>query len=226
MDIRKLRDHLTETMVGEAHMREAPRPETAFDQQSFGAAVRSLRMERGWTLRELAKRSNISQSALSRVETGQNALSFDRAHALAHALGADFFQFLRHMGWPEPGKGGPTQVKGWRSYTPHGEGKHVNQENADYEYVCADFLYRKMVAGIAVVTARSLAEHGPMVSHQGEEFAYVIDGPVTFASAGFAELTLQTGDCFQFDSSTPHAWFSAADKNARVLFNITDPRWE
>lgn len=226
MDVRKLRDHIAESVAADVQSDQPARAETSFDQTTFGVAVRNLRLERGWSLRELSKRSNISQSALSRVETGQNALSFDRAHALAHALGADFSQFLRQMGWPEPGKSASSQFKGWRSYTPAGEGKHVIQANADYEYMCADFLYRRMIAGIAVITARSLAEHGPMVTHQGEEFVYVIEGPVTFASAGFAELTLNTGDCMQFDSSTPHAWFSAADKDARLLFNTTDPRWE
>jgi transcriptional regulator with XRE-family HTH domain len=226
MDVRTLRDHLAESMASETQGSAPARTEPTFDQGSFGVAVRSLRMERGWTLRELSTRSNISQSALSRVETGQNALSFDRAHALAHALGADFSQFLRHMGWPEPGKSAASQFKGWRSFTPSGEGKHVTQSNADYEYVCGDFLYRKMIAGVVVITARTLAEHGPMVTHPGEEFVYVIDGPVVFATAGFAELTLKTGDCLQFDSSTPHAWFSGADKDARLLFNTTDPRWE
>lgn len=226
MDVRQLRDHIAESMAADGQTTQPARPETPFDPMDFGAAVKNLRLERGWSLRELSKRSNISQSALSRVETGQNALSFDRAHALAHALGADFSKFLRQMGWPEPGKNASSQFKGWRTFTPAGEGKHVTQSNADYEYVCGDFLYRRMIAGIAVVTARSLAEHGPMVTHQGEEFVYVIDGPVTFASAGFADHTLKTGDCMQFDSSTPHAWFSATDKDAKVLFNTTDPRWE
>lgn len=226
MDVRRLRDHIAENVAADVQPEPKPKAEVPFDQLNFGAAVRNLRLERGWTLRELSKRSNISQSALSRVETGQNALSFDRAHALAHALGADFSQFLRQMGWPEPGKPASSQFRGWRSFTPSGKGKHVTQANADYEYVCADFLYRRMIAGIAVITARSLADHGPLVTHQGEEFVYVIDGPVIFASAGFAELTLKTGDCMQFDSSTPHAWFSAADKDARLLFNTTDPRWE
>jgi hypothetical protein len=225
MDVRKLRDHLAEGMATETP-REPPRSERAFDQSSFGAAVRKMRMERGWSLRELSKRSNISQSALSRVETGQSTLSFDRAHALAHALGTDAMQFIQQMGWPEPGKIAATEFKGWRSYTPHGEGQHVTKSHDDYEYVCGDFLYRKMIAGIVRITARSLAEHGPMVSHPGEEFIYVIEGPVIFATAGFAEATLKTGDCMQFDSSIPHAWFCASDKDARVLFNTTDPRWE
>ena len=191
---------------------------------SFGVAVRNLRTARGWSLRELASRSNISQSALSRVETGQSTLSFDRAHALAHALGVDAMQFVQHMGWPEQSKSTSEQFKGWRSFTPLGEGRHVTQTHADYEYVCGDFLYRKMIAGIVRITARSLAEHGPMVSHPGEEFVYVIEGPVTFATAGYAEMTLKSGDCMQYDSSVPHAWYCASGKHARVLFNTTDPR--
>lgn len=226
MDVKKLRDHLAETMATDTEAETPARAETSFDQASFGAAVRSLRMERGWSLRELSKRSNISQSALSRVETGQSALSFDRAHALANALGVNGMQFTQRMGWPAPGKSAATQFKGWRSYTPAGEGRHVTQPAMDYEYVCGDFLYRKLIAGIVTITARSLNDHGPMVAHPGEEFVYVIEGPVVFATLGFAELTLKTGDCLQYDSTVPHAWFSGADKDARVLFNTTDPRWE
>lgn len=225
MDVRQLRPLLTadppqETQSGQSQ------PDAAFDSGSFGAVVRSLRMERGWTLRELAKRSSISQSALSRVETGQSALSFDRAHALARALDVDVMRFVRQMGWPQPGGEAISQFQGWRSFTPAGEGKRVQQTNADYEYVCSDFLYRRIVGGFVTVTARSLADHGPMVSHPGEEFVYVIDGPIVFATPGFAELSLKTGDCLQFDSSAPHAWFSGADKDARVLFMTTDPRAE
>jgi DNA-binding XRE family transcriptional regulator len=225
MDVRQLRDHLAASAPDEN--RSAPaKLDAAFDPSNFGTVVRNLRMERGWTLRELAKRSNISQSALSRLETGQSALSFDRAHALAQALGVDAMTFVRQMGWPQGATETSSGFHGWRSLTPAGMGQHVDQANAKYEYVCNDFLYRKLVAGFVEVTARSLAEHGPMVSHPGEEFTYVIEGPVTFSTPGFADVTLNTGDCFQFDSATPHAWFSGGDKPARVLFMTTDPRAE
>src|SRR5215470_13660536 len=99
MDVRQLKNHLV------VHSRdEAPRvvsaANTEFDQAAFGAAIRRLRGERNWTLRELSERSGISQSALSRVETGQITLSFDRAHALSRALGAEFTQFLKQMSHP------------------------------------------------------------------------------------------------------------------------------
>jgi quercetin dioxygenase-like cupin family protein len=82
-----------------------------------------------------------------------------------------------------------------------------------------------MVTGIAMINARSIDEHGPFVTHPGEEFIYVIEGPVVLATELYAPLTLETGDSMQVDSMTPHAWYSGADKPARVLFSITDPRW-
>jgi transcriptional regulator with XRE-family HTH domain len=227
MDMRELRNHLVLSTGGAepSEAREAPAEDTAFDQASFGAAIRRLRTERGWTLRDLSDRSKISQSALSRVETGQITLSFDRAHALARALDADFSQFLTQMGQAEPHKA-PVHANGWRSVTRRGDGHHVTQPNADYEYLCTDFLYRRMVTGIALITARSLEEHGPFVTHPGEEFIHVVEGQIILATEFYAPLTLETGDSIQFDSTTPHAIYSSSDKIARVLFSVTDPRWE
>lgn len=227
MEVRDLRNHLVLSSGGTEPRGATAAEGASFDQASFGAAIRRLRVERGWTLRDLSQRSKISQSALSRVETGQITLSFDRAHALARALDADFTQFLKQMGQTETAKGPSlAYASGWRSVTKRGEGHHVAQNNADYEYLCRDFLYRKMVTGIAVISARSLEEHGPFVTHPGEEFIYVLEGPVVVATAFYAPLTLETGDSLQFDSMTPHAFYSGSEKSARVLFSFTDPRWD
>jgi DNA-binding Xre family transcriptional regulator len=231
MDVRELRNHLILSSGGvEARVEtreSAAAEEPAFDQASFGAAIRRLRTERGWTLRDLSDRSKISQSALSRVETGQITLSFDRAHALARALDADFSQFLNQMGQSAgPKAHSPVHANGWRSVTRRGEGHHVTQPNADYEYLCTDFLYRRMVTGIALITARSIEEHGPFVTHPGEEFIHVIEGQLVVVTEIYAPLTLETGDSIQFDSSTPHAIYTAGDKPARILFSVTDPRWD
>src|SRR5262245_21753560 len=229
MDVRELRNHLILSSGGaeqRVDTREQPQEEPAFDQASFGSAIRRLRTERGWTLRDLSDRSKISQSALSRVETGQITLSFDRAHALARALDADFSQFLTQMGQAAPRGAAPAQAHGWRSVTRRSEGHHVTQLHADYEYLCTDFLYRRMVTGMALITARSLEEHGPFVTHPGEEFIHVVEGQLVLATEIYAPLTLETGDSIQFDSTTPHAIYTVGDQLARVLFTVTDPRWD
>ncbi|WP_325058912.1 XRE family transcriptional regulator [Vitreimonas sp.] len=230
MDVRELRNHLTLSAPGAEPRPEAREPaaeDAPFDQASFGSAVRRLRTERGWTLKDLSERSKISQSALSRVETGQITLSFDRAHALARALDTDFSQIVDRMVTTDsPRLHPPINATGWRSVTRRGEGHRVAQNNGKYEYLCTEFLYRKMVTGFAIVTAQTLDEHGPFVTHPGEEFIHVMEGAVIVETEYYAPLTLEAGDSLQFDSMTPHAILTASREPARVLFSITDPRWE
>lgn len=229
MDVRELRNHLVLSTGtdGRPETREAPAEDVPFDQASFGQAVRRLRTERGWTLKDLSERSKISQSALSRVETGQITLSFDRAHALARALDTDFTQIVNRMVSSDAGREhGPINASGWRSVTRKSEGHQVTQNNGSYEYLCTEFLYRKMVAGFATVTASTLDEHGPFVTHPGEEFILVMEGTVIVETEYYAPLTLEAGDSMQFDSTTPHAVLTGGPGPARVLFSITDPRWD
>jgi hypothetical protein len=227
MDVRELRNHLVLSTGTDGRPEAPPVEDVPFDQASFGQAVRRLRTERGWTLKDLSERSKISQSALSRVETGQITLSFDRAHALARALDTDFTQIVNRMVRSDAAhEHGPVSASGWRSVTRKGEGHGVTQNNGSYEYLCTEFLYRKMVAGFATVTASNLDEHGPFVTHPGEEFILVMEGTVIVETEYYAPLTLETGDSMQFDSTTPHAVLTAGPGPARVLFSITDPRWE
>lgn len=54
----------------------------------FGASLRLLRVEAGWSLRDLSAAVGVSPAYLSRVEHGHDAPPTpDRLHAIAHALG-------------------------------------------------------------------------------------------------------------------------------------------
>ncbi len=54
---------------------------------SMGPRIRELRIERGMTLDELARRAGISASHLSRLERGQTAPSFKVAADIAREIG-------------------------------------------------------------------------------------------------------------------------------------------
>ncbi|MCU1400798.1 MAG: family transcriptional regulator, partial [Acidimicrobiales bacterium] len=56
--------------------------------------LRSLRLARGWTLDELARRSMISASTISRIETGHRRLALDNLADLARALEASVDDIL------------------------------------------------------------------------------------------------------------------------------------
>src|SRR5271168_4770311 len=50
--------------------RQAPDDFIQSQLSSFGARLRELRLQRGWTLQELADRSGLSKAFLSRLESG------------------------------------------------------------------------------------------------------------------------------------------------------------
>ncbi|HUJ24426.1 MAG TPA: helix-turn-helix domain-containing protein, partial [Myxococcales bacterium] len=54
---------------------------------SVGAAVRKLREGRGWTRRELARESGLSERYLADLEVGQGNISVARLQDVATALG-------------------------------------------------------------------------------------------------------------------------------------------
>ena len=53
----------------------------------FGRSVRSLRKERGWTLKQLSARCGLGYASISAIERGAVGASLHNAMALAMALG-------------------------------------------------------------------------------------------------------------------------------------------
>src|SRR5512138_2920667 len=55
--------------------------------ETVGSAVRSQRERRGWSRRELAAASGVSERFLAQLETGDGNISLRRFAEVAHALG-------------------------------------------------------------------------------------------------------------------------------------------
>ncbi len=50
------------------------------------AKIRELRMKRGWTVQELAYRSDLERASISRIENGRFNLSIETLYKIADAL--------------------------------------------------------------------------------------------------------------------------------------------
>jgi transcriptional regulator with XRE-family HTH domain len=201
--------------VAQKPQRSEPAPGTARP----GAALRALRMQRGWTLAEVSKRTDLPISTLSKIENDRISLTYDKLARISTGLGVDISQlFVPHVvGVP----GGV--VNGRRSITLAGQGQVIETENYGHIYPAADFLNKRFVPVIANVRARSMEEFGEMIRHVGEEFAFVLEGTVEFHSALYAPLLLHKGDSIYFDSGMGHAYLAAEPGPCRVLSICSGP---
>ena len=67
------------------------------DAARFGAIVRRLRQQRGWTLRKLATRDGLSAIYVSIVERGGNVPSLTTVLELIEVLGGDIGEVMREL---------------------------------------------------------------------------------------------------------------------------------
>lgn len=177
-----------------------------------GAALKALRMQRGWTLADVSERTDLPVSTLSKIENDRVSLTYDKLARLSQGLGVDISQLFT----PQIA-GMPAALIGRRTFTASGQGQFIETDNYDHLYPAADFLNKRFVPVIAELHSRTLQEFGEMIRHPGEEFAYVLDGVVEFHCELYAPLTLKKGDSLYFDSGMGHAYLKADTGPCRVL---------
>lgn len=175
-----------------------------------GAAIRKLRLARGWSLSTLSEQSGVPVSTLSRVELGQNALNYDKLIRLCRALEVDLEGLVAREA------AGAPAASGRRSVTRAGEGAPVRLAANAGSRGAADLLSKTFSPVTLDITAATLEAHGPAVVHEGEAYVLVLAGALEFHNHLYAPLAMAVGDGVYFDAASGYAML-APDGPAKVL---------
>lgn len=176
-----------------------------------GLAVRKLRLGKGLTLAELSERSGVPLSTLSKLELGQALLTYDKLRRLCRALEVDLENVFRHQA-----EAGPAP-SGRRVVTRAGEGEAIRLGPHTATVAAGELLAKPFAPAILTITAKSLAEHGPMMRLSGEVYLLALEGAAVLYADSYAPLTLSPGDGVYFDGRSPHAVLAHGGKPAKVL---------
>jgi len=177
-----------------------------------GAALKSLRTERGWTLAQVSERTGVPVSTLSKVENGKTELTMDRLLRISVALEVNIADLFRS---PAVDRGGTARSR--RSVTRVGEVPAVSSPYGEYTYHAQDLLDKHVTPIIAEIRARTLAEFGNYHRHVGEEYILVLEGELALHTDTYAPTHLKKGDSMYFDSTMGHAYVSAGEGPCRLL---------
>lgn len=170
----------------------------------MSAKLKVLRLQAGLTLEDVAGRSGLTRSYLSKVERGLAMPSIAAALKIAEVLevsvealfgsdsSSDPVAIVRSRGAPRDGV---------------------------VQLVAGDSPSRKLVA--FVLHPAELGQSGnPTSHHEGEELVYVLAGSVELRLADRKEV-LEAGDCAHFESTIPHKISSLDGPEAQVLIVIS-----
>jgi transcriptional regulator with XRE-family HTH domain len=164
-------------------------------EQVVRTRLRSLRTTLGLSLDELAARTNLSASTISRVETGKRTISLDILLPLASALQVDLDALLDVRGdddvviRPAPSTSGARTT--WMLSRPTG----------------TTIAIKMRLEPTAAMPEQRV--------HPGHDWFFVIEGRVRL-TLGDRVILVEAGQAAEFGTMTPHA-FAAVDGPAELI---------
>jgi len=159
------------------------------------ARLRSLRQTLGLSLDELAARTNLSPSTISRVETGKRTISLDVLLPLARALQVDLDALL-DVRSDEDVVIRPSPNRSWGRTT---------------------WLLSRPTGNTVAMKVRldPMKKAPEQRVHPGHDWFFVLEGRVRLW-LGDREITVEAGEAAEFATMTPHS-FGAVDGPAELL---------
>lgn len=171
---------------------------------AVGPRLRNLRRERGITLAAMAETTGISESTLSRLESGGRKPNLELSLPLARAYGIPLDELV---GAPRTGdprvhlrpvnRGGMTYVP----LTRRAGGLHAHK-----------------------LVIRPSTGEPELKTHEGYEWLHVLDGRLRLF-LGDRSLTLSPGEVAEFNTHLPH-WLGPDDDRPVELLVIFGPQGE
>jgi transcriptional regulator with XRE-family HTH domain len=184
----------------------------ANDEESVDTRVRrrlrDIRLQRGMTLEDVANRSSIDISTLSRLESGKRRLALDHLPRLASALSVSTDELLRVPEVDDPRVRGNSHTRNQITFWPlTGQGP-------------AGGLHAYKIR----ISARRRTPPKELPVHEGHDWMYVLSGRMRLV-LGDRDFTIEPGEAVEFSTWTPH-WFGAVDGpvEAITLFGLQGER--
>lgn len=178
-----------------------------------GLTLRGLRKTNGWTLADVAGRTGVPVSTLSRIENGHVSPTYDILMRLSRGLELDMAELFSGKAATPPLR---SAQPGRRSINRAGEGEQIALLNHTLRYQSTDLLGKLITPIISEYSAQTLGEFGDFMRHPGEEYLYVLEGELELHTECYAPVLLKAGDSIYFDSRMGHAYI-AKTKPCRAL---------
>ncbi|MBN1943636.1 MAG: cupin domain-containing protein [Phycisphaerae bacterium] len=169
--------------------------------------IKALRQERGWTLRQLAARTELTDSVLSKVENFRVTPSLPALARIAEALGVKLSELVEGL------DNRPRLV------VVRADERLGVQRDRPGSRLVYEALAHKRAAKIMepfLVTIPPGQARRELLAHEGEEFLMVLEGGVRY-EAGEDVHELRAGDCLYADGAVKHRVISRGKKAAKLL---------
>lgn len=177
---------------------------------SIGTRLRALRRQGGLTLNDVAAASGISASTLSKVENDKVSPTFANLLRLAETFGLSLSEMIGEDDRKTPSTGRIAVTRANRI-------GFARTQTYEMGPLCSELRDKRMSPFLDRVHRGSGDIGERLVSHEGEEFIYVVSGEIEVHTAHYVPIRLGPGDSAYLDSQMAHTYRSTSDTPAEML---------
>ena len=178
---------------------------------NIGEKISEYRKAKDFSIRDLAKLTDVTPSLLSQIERGLANPSLNTLKTIAKALEAPLFTFFT------------TPVNTKELIIKADKRKKMilpGNENVVYELLSPD-LNGSIEFALMKLTPHSHSSK-ELMEHDGEEAAFVLDGQIKLYLDDNIAI-LSSGDSVRIPGGTKHKWENPYDSDTSIIFAITPP---
>ncbi len=184
-----------------------------FVESEIGRRIKVSRINKRFTLEQLANQTGFTKGYLSRIEKSLKSPPLSTLGIIARVLGITISFLVGE-------EGQQTSF----SIVKKGERPLMARKGTAFEYsyeaVAHTFPNKKMEPYILTLPLKPKKK--TIAQHEGEELLFVLEGTMKFLLEN-QEYIIEEGDCIYFDSSLPHFGESVGRKEAKCFMVIYTP---
>ena len=178
--------------------------------QKVAGRIKEIREVCGYQAEEIAARLNISAEKYRSYESSGANIPISVMYEMANLYGVDIMELLT---------GNSPRLSDY-CVVRQGQSTGVDRYPG-YHFESLAFKFKRRIMEPLMVSVTPGDEDMSPITHQGQEFNFVVEGSVAVIIGG-EEITLHAGDCVYFDPTIPHGQRAAGGKPAKFLTVIAE----
>jgi transcriptional regulator with XRE-family HTH domain len=176
----------------------------------IGKRIKAIRVEKRFTLENLAAHTGFTKGYLSKVEKSEKSPPVSTLITIARALNVSMSLLLGEKSQSAP----ICLVKKGEGHLIAGDGTAFG-----YSYEAVAYKFKSKLMEPFILNLPVNPPKRTIYQHEGQEILFVLEGMMKFHH-GTEELIAKEGDCLYFDSSISHFGESVGNKAVKCLMIV------
>ncbi len=173
---------------------------------NVGQRIRTLREQRGLSLRALAEGCKLSINAISRIERNETSPTVSSLHQLATALRVPITEFFQ------------VEQDDNTVFVRFDARMSMEHNGVKIESLGIGLRHQRLEPFLVSLAPGSSGFEAP-ITHPGQEFVHCLEGQLEY-KVGEETFWLETGDSLLFESLQPHNFLNRTEHMCRFILCI------